>query len=264
MKIIKSPWKDLFFELVSSTNRSIHITSPFLKEKVVSEIVEKKKSNVEISLVTSFKLMNYHVGASDLNALELILNDKGIVKNFQRIHSKIYIFDNKYAVITSGNLTNGGLINNYEYGVLIEDTNEIKQIQSDYSALTNHESTGNITLSEIKQAKTILSKVPTSKSIIIPDIDTVYEHNQVDTFTGGTKSITSSLSGWKLSIFNYLEILNKTEFRLADLNQFIPELRKEYPKNNNIEAKIRQQLQELRDIGLVEFANKGEYRKLWI
>jgi hypothetical protein len=264
MKIIKSPWKDLFFELVDATTESIQITSPYLKEKIVNEIVDRKKNDVAISLVTSFKLMNYHVGASDLNALELILNDKGVVKNYQKVHSKIYIFDSKYAVITSGNLTNGGLINNYEYGVLIDDTKEIEIINSDYVALTNHDSTGNITLSEIKQAKTILSKVPLNKPIFIPNTDIVNDSYQTDIFTGGVESIATSLSGWKLSVFNYLIRLQKTEFKLSDLNQFIPALSVEYPNNNNIEAKIRQQLQELRDLGLIEFVSKGEYKKLWV
>jgi len=30
-----------------------------------------------------------------------------------------------------------------------------------------------------------------------------------------------------------------------------------------VEAKIRQQLQELRDLGLIEFIDRGVYRKLW-
>lgn len=31
----------------------------------------------------------------------------------------------------------------------------------------------------------------------------------------------------------------------------------------NIKAKIRQQIQLLRDLGLIAFLNKGEYLKLW-
>ncbi|MFA6309249.1 MAG: hypothetical protein WC677_05850 [Clostridia bacterium] len=34
-------------------------------------------------------------------------------------------------------------------------------------------------------------------------------------------------------------------------------------KLNNIEAKIRQQLQLLRDLGLVKFEGNGVYKKLW-
>ena len=35
------------------------------------------------------------------------------------LHSKVYLFDNRAAIITSANLTNGGLIHNYECGLYI-------------------------------------------------------------------------------------------------------------------------------------------------
>jgi type II restriction enzyme len=36
-----------------------------------------------------------------------------------------------------------------------------------------------------------------------------------------------------------------------------------YPTNQHITDKIRQQLQFLRDLGLVEFLGDGKYKKLW-
>jgi type II restriction enzyme len=36
-----------------------------------------------------------------------------------------------------------------------------------------------------------------------------------------------------------------------------------HPDNRNIKDKIRQQLQYLRDLGLIEFKERGVYRKLW-
>ena len=41
-----------------------------------------------------------------------------MVRNYQNLHAKIYLFDNKKALITSANLTNNGLYHNFEYGVL--------------------------------------------------------------------------------------------------------------------------------------------------
>ena len=43
---------------------------------------------------------------------------------------------------------------------------------------------------------------------------------------------------------------------------FVNELKIKHPTNNNIEAKIRQQLQFLRDKGFVEFTSRGSYRKI--
>ena len=58
--------------------------------------------------------------------------------------------------------------------------------------------------------------------------------------------------------------LPKQTFRLEDLYASIQNLRQVHPLNNNIDAKIRQQLQVLRDLNLVEFIDqRGTYRKRW-
>ncbi len=65
--------------------------------------------------------------------------------------------------------------------------------------------------------------------------------------------------GWILDIMNCIDALNKKEFTLTDMYAFEPELKKIHPENNNIQAKIRQQLQFLRDKGYLEFIGKGLY-----
>jgi HKD family nuclease len=263
MTLIKNPWDKLFFELVNSSKRSIKITSPFVKENIVSNLINLKNSEVKLTLVTSFRLMNYYTGASDLKALELIINENGIVKNFQKLHSKIYVFDDEKAVITSGNLTSGGLINNYEYGIFVEDISTVENVVEDYAQLINNDITGTITLSEINQAREILEKVPKTQPIILPEISIQQSNEQVEVFTGGISSILASLQGWKREVFLCLQEINKSIFTLQDVNSFAPYLQNIFPDNNNIEAKIRQQLQILRDIGLVEFLGGGTYKKLW-
>lgn len=41
-------------------------------------------------------------------------------------------------------------------------------------------------------------------------------------------------------------------------------LKRRYPKNNYIKDKIRQQLQVLRDQGMIEFLGGGRYKKLYL
>ena len=68
------------------------------------------------------------------------------------------------------------------------------------------------------------------------------------------------LRGWKLDIIRCIEKLSMPEFTLKDMRQFVAELKKLHPANRNIEAKIRQQLQFLRDAGYLEFLGSGKYR----
>lgn len=264
MRTIKNPSYDLIFSLINDSKKSIKITSPFIKENVVSSLFKNINNNVAVSLITSFKLMNYYLKVSDLSALEFILNLNGTISNFQKLHSKIYIFDDKIAIITSGNLTNGGLLNNYEYGVLIEEEKYLHSIVYDFDLLVNHELTGQISIGEINQAKNIISKAPKHDKIVLPEVEIQQKSEEIEIFTGGVDSIVSSLRGWNLKVFECLLRISGLDFTLADIYVFIPYLQKLFPENKNIEAKIRQQLQILRDIGLVEFLGQGRYKKLWI
>ncbi|MGD2080871.1 MAG: hypothetical protein PVJ36_07070 [Nitrospirota bacterium] len=50
---------------------------------------------------------------------------------------------------------------------------------------------------------------------------------------------------------------------MKDVYEHEERLSKLHPENKFVKAKIRQQLQQLRDLGLIEFLERGVYRKLW-
>lgn len=67
--------------------------------------------------------------------------------------------------------------------------------------------------------------------------------------------------GWLLDTMRCIERMGKETFTLRELYAFVPELKVQHPENNNIEAKLRQQLQLLRDAGLIEFTpQRGVYQ----
>lgn len=68
--------------------------------------------------------------------------------------------------------------------------------------------------------------------------------------------------GWLLDVLKYVNIISSREFCLNDMYSFEKELYFKHPQNNNIKAKIRQQLQVLRDKGFIEFLGNGKYRKV--
>jgi hypothetical protein len=71
----------------------------------------------------------------------------------------------------------------------------------------------------------------------------------------------SQLRGWNYIVFilikNHFE---NREFSSHEIYAFVPYFKTAYPSNNHIEDKIRQTLQNLRDIGLISFEAKGKYR----
>jgi len=68
--------------------------------------------------------------------------------------------------------------------------------------------------------------------------------------------------GWTLDVLNVLRSLNKNEFALSEVYDRADELAELHPQNHHIHDKIRQQLQVLRDLGLLEFLGGGSYRIL--
>lgn len=65
--------------------------------------------------------------------------------------------------------------------------------------------------------------------------------------------------GWAAIVLNMIHKLPNTAFHLKELYAFETNLKTAYPNNNNIKPKIRQQLQVLRDAGLLNFLGDGTY-----
>ncbi len=57
-----------------------------------------------------------------------------------------------------------------------------------------------------------------------------------------------------------IEILAKPTFSLEELYKFEDVLQREHPNNHNVRAKLRQQLQVLRDKNYLEFLGGGKYQ----
>ena len=69
-----------------------------------------------------------------------------------------------------------------------------------------------------------------------------------------------SLRGWTVDVLNAVRRLRQSTFSLQELYQFEPELQAAHPRNKNVRPKMRQQLQVLRDLGLLDFTGRGTYQ----
>jgi len=187
-------------------------------------------------------------------------------KNVPNLHAKLFIFDD-LAIITSGNLTPSGLRNNLEYGILVHDS-LVKEIKRDYITIFNNPDYPKITSEIINKAQDILSAVPKEKrkKICITD-KSLFKDFTAETYTEdlfeGIESVISSLTSWKKDVYECLIKIPDEVFTLRQVYSFEKQLSLIHPKNNNVQEKIRQQLQYLRKLGLVEFGKPGVYKKLW-
>ncbi|MEP7230785.1 MAG: DpnI domain-containing protein [Ginsengibacter sp.] len=68
--------------------------------------------------------------------------------------------------------------------------------------------------------------------------------------------------GWIIEILKIIERIPSQEFKLKDVYMFEKYLKEKFPNNNFIRDKIRQQLQVLRNKGILEFKGYGNYKKI--
>jgi type II restriction enzyme len=66
--------------------------------------------------------------------------------------------------------------------------------------------------------------------------------------------------GWTLDVLKAVRSLSKANFSLSEIYALEDSLAAVHPKNSHIRPKIRQQLQVLRDLGLITFLGNGTYR----
>lgn len=112
----------------------------------------------------------------------------------------------------------------------------------------------NILMSQIPST----AKIPIIRNgIVLPVQEVVTQYKRV--FNLQTKSVESR--GWLVDTLHLVERLDET-FTLNQMYSFIEELKLKHPDNKHIPDKIRQQLQYLRDKGIIEFKGRGIYRRI--
>ena len=73
---------------------------------------------------------------------------------------------------------------------------------------------------------------------------------------------SNEAKGWILDIMKCVDEIKSDAFTLDEIYRFEQKLKVKYPNNSFIKDKIRQQLQILRDKGIIEFVGRGKYKKL--
>ena len=79
--------------------------------------------------------------------------------------------------------------------------------------------------------------------------------------TNFLEDVSFSSRGWLIAVMSCIERIDRLGFTLEDVYSFVPHLQSLFPRNRHIKAKIRQQLQVLRDRGWLAFRGNGKYER---
>jgi phosphatidylserine/phosphatidylglycerophosphate/cardiolipin synthase-like enzyme len=246
VSIIRSPWDKKFNALLSESEK-LDFASPFIKTHAIQVILENEPI---VRGVTVFNPSRFIKGASDIDAIEQLVENGADMRSFGPLHAKVYIFDDK-AIITSANLTQSGLSRNEEYGVIISNEGLLDEITRDFESIFR--SSSKIQNQWIRFAKKVLDKISPEQRMLSIEIDREAPPEDL---------VAESLSGWMKEVYLVVQHLPEDDFNLQTVYGYSGHFSKKYPRNQHIEEKIRQTLQYLRDMGLVEFLdNRGNYRR---
>ncbi len=184
--------------------------------------------------------------------------------NIVTYHPKLYLFENDglvKSIIGSSNLTKGGLSENIEVNVLLEMERESEKVESIFD---------------------IYARIKYQPSRFVPDdayieaYQTIIEETEkpryrrqdtkiaIERLRELEKSLPKpytnpiNLQGWQKLVFSKLP---NNEFQTSDLYKYASEFAQTYPENKYVEAKTRQVLQQLRDLGIILHLGEGRWVK---
>jgi len=138
------------------------IVSPFIKRSEAEWVCGALESAgqlpyLRLQVLTDLRSDSVLNGSLDIEALETLAEatPNASVINLPRLHAKVYVADDAFAVVGSGNLTPAGLEGNYEYGVAFRETDIVTRIRSD---LEDYARIGNRLAPEVIRALAIVGR----------------------------------------------------------------------------------------------------------
>lgn len=129
MRLLWSPWREDLFGLISDAQRSVDLAVPYISPTTVSEVLKRLGDGVRLRVLTTLDDNDFRSGIAKLTTFRLLGRRVQVIRN---LHAKLYIVDEQRAVLGSANLTEQGLGNNVELGVLIEDASQLREICEQY------------------------------------------------------------------------------------------------------------------------------------
>lgn len=165
--LIKSPWQDSFLDLISAAQCDLVLASPFVKVQATDRILSNLQlrgvdKSIRVVMLTNLRPESLLNGSTDMEAFSVLGKSlpRFELTHLPSLHAKVYVADDRLAVVTSANLTQPGITGNLEYGVALSDEVAVREIRRDlqgYAKLGARVSVGEIEVmlretAELKQA----------------------------------------------------------------------------------------------------------------
>lgn len=168
-KLLDSGWSGELEAGMREKTETVLIVCPFIKKRTVERLISNHQPS-DLRLITRFDLNAFNSGVSDLDALDLLLQRGAKIRGVVGVHSKMYVFGSKRAIVTSANLTEAAMFQNKEFGFSTDDPVISQQCRSYFDRLWVS-TTRNLSKDDIEQWLGIIAplRTGTRDSVSLPD-----------------------------------------------------------------------------------------------
>ena len=141
--VLSRDWHGRLSSLIRSAKRELLISSPFVTRYGTDFVLQHLSRNFRktgtLHILTNLSPVNVCQGSTDPTALQYLSAGTAncMLTHLPRLHAKVYISDTYRAIVSSANLTLGGLLGNYEYGVEVSDQPMRRAIREDIVAYSD-------------------------------------------------------------------------------------------------------------------------------
>jgi phosphatidylserine/phosphatidylglycerophosphate/cardiolipin synthase-like enzyme len=136
--LLRSPWDHEFRRLLDVVEDSLVLCAPYVGAEpcqlVMDRIEGRRRSrSVDLRVVTDLSRDNLLSGVTDVASLLLLVKaiPRTTIRFLPNLHAKVYVADQKRAIVTSSNLTSSGMMRNFEYGVSFDDPPTVATVRAD-------------------------------------------------------------------------------------------------------------------------------------
>lgn len=139
VSLVRSPWTEPFRQLVSIAQRDLLLVSPFIKTQSTDQVLSNLQQRgvdkeIRVIVITNLRPESVLNGSIDVEAFSTLSRalPRFELVHLPSLHAKVYVADDRMAVVTSANLAQPGIIGNLEYGVAFTDGTAVREVRCDF------------------------------------------------------------------------------------------------------------------------------------
>lgn len=261
LSIVTTPSTDWLIHRARTCKSRVLIASPYVNDGIF-ELADAVKSSISRTLVTRTDLREFAIGSSNLNTLCSLSRVGFQIRSLSGLHAKIYVFDDSAALVTSANATYSGMRFNRECGLSTRNSQVVTRLaRSLMRGLGANRPPRIMPLEELEALRIPLEAIKATLPADVPKSADNAPFPDTEFSVTDDESLLHGFKGWLRLTLQGVLVMPVDSFRVDDLLEVCaPLATQQYPRNHHVDAKLRQQLQILRDLGLVEFVQRGVYR----